>query len=372
MSESLSPQAEFEAALGAPLPKEDQWKEYKTSIFVAPGEHSPGAKQMKTIASTLAAFMNAEGGILFIGVTDNYQASGIESDLKVLEYSSSQVKLVTERKSDKGYTYKGTVDHYELKLRAIVQAFLSDNARECISGIKFYNVNGKCVCRVVCLPCKAGEWVYSYDARMNEVTHRMEKVSDIYVRSGNQKLLLKGEARDVFIKARVEQGIALQLERFGSENVSEVMQSVQEMLSRLKGRHITGSVVTVSGGLPFTEEAVTATKKPKSLAWDGQHYTDVDGWKDLILKVLLKVQEVNSVAFDQMAERAEFSRHLITIQKPREKHSDCFTEKFGSQGNIRIKASLGNKAYLWREDYALRKILAFAEIDVSRFLFTAE
>ena len=46
---------------------EGQKLEFKTSAFYAPGEHNPGFKQMRTIAETVAAFMNAEGGTLYIG-----------------------------------------------------------------------------------------------------------------------------------------------------------------------------------------------------------------------------------------------------------------------------------------------------------------
>ena len=199
-----------------------------------------------------------------------------------------------------------------------------------------------------------------------------EETPEIYVRFGNQKRLLKGIERDEFIRNRVEQGFAAQLELMKEKGVTEVMDSVQDMLARLKGRHIAGAEVTVSGAVPFTQEALEAATKPKTLVWDGKHYTDVSNWKDLVLKVLLKVQEVNPTAFDQMAEEKAFGRHLVKVLKPRERHSDCFTEKFGTQGNIRIKTSLGNKTYLYREDYILRKMFSFANIDASRFLFTAE
>lgn len=371
MAATLSKQEAFEAALGPAFQKEGQRKEYKTSIFIAPGEHKPGARQMKTIADTLAAFMNAEGGILFIGVSDDYQPVGIENDLKILEHSTSQVKVSTPRLNDKDYTYKGTKDGYELKLRALVRGFLGDNALPLIEQISFHQVSGVWVCRVICKPCKPGDWVYSYDTRINDVTHKLETSVDIYVRYGNQKLLLKSEARDAFIRDRVEMGIASQLEAFGSQSVTTIVDSVKEMLTRLKGHHITGAKVTVSGGLPFEKEPVSAAKKPKSLAWDGAHYTDVSNWKDLVLKVLLKVQELNPEAFDQMADDTTFAKQVIRV-KPRERHSDCFAEKFGTQGDIRIKSSLGNKTYLYREDYALRKILAFANINPTRFLFTAE
>ena len=226
MAESLTPQAAFEASLGPAMIKEGQCREYKTSVFMAPGEKMlGGAKQMKTIASTLAAFMNAEGGILFIGVTDDYKAVGIKSDLQYLEHSASSLVLKTSRMNDVDHTYKGTPDSYELKIRAIVRAFLSENASALLSKVEFRNMQetGVPVCCVSCRPCKPGDWVYSYDSRYNSKKQAYEETPEIYVRFGNQKRLLKGIERDQFIRDRVEQGFVSQLELMKSKgNMSEV------------------------------------------------------------------------------------------------------------------------------------------------------
>ena len=63
---------------------EGQKVEFKSSVFYAPGEHNPGLRQMRTIASTVAAFMNAEGDSLYIGVADDGTVKGIGADLAVL------------------------------------------------------------------------------------------------------------------------------------------------------------------------------------------------------------------------------------------------------------------------------------------------
>jgi hypothetical protein len=145
----------------------------------------------------------------------------------------------------------------------------------------------------------------------------------------------------------------------------------EEFRKSLTNRHENGPIITVSGGQPFTKDAVTAVKKPKELAWEGQHYAEVGGWQELVLKVLEKLQEINAAKFDELAGMREFTRQLFIIQRPRERHSDCYSTKFGAEGKIRIKKSIGNKAYLWREDMALRKIIAAFGVDVSKFMFVA-
>jgi len=54
---------------------EDHTHEFKRSIFVDPATQAPGVKQMVEIARSLAAFMNADGGELYLGVRDDGAAT---------------------------------------------------------------------------------------------------------------------------------------------------------------------------------------------------------------------------------------------------------------------------------------------------------
>ena len=357
--------------------KEDQKTEFKTSIFIDAETNAPGVKQMMKIARTLAAFMNADGGMLYVGVSDDKQIRGIADDLAILKNTPESVALHNSHYNDVGFTYGETEDKYELKIRAIAHAFLSQNAGVCIKSVVVKPMGGKLVCRVEIIPCAADDFVYFYGK--NKITHTEEEY--IYIRSGNQNRFLLGEERDIFVRKRANARFDAQLKAVrdavslagtGTHGADAVLASVQELLSKLDGQHISGAAITMSGGHHFTEEAVTAAKKPKSLAWDGQHYAEVSGWQDLILKVFEKLQEINPVKFDELAEKQEFRRNLITIQRPKEKHSDCYTQKFGAKGKIRIKKSLGNKVNLWQEDKAVRKIIAAFGVDVSKFMFVAE
>ena len=57
---------------------EDGKTELKSSIFFLPAGNMPDVKQMREIAASVAAFMNAEGGVLYIGVADDGTLRGIE------------------------------------------------------------------------------------------------------------------------------------------------------------------------------------------------------------------------------------------------------------------------------------------------------
>ena len=93
---------------------EGQKLEFKTSAFYAPGNHNPSFKQMRTIAETVAAFMNAEGGVLVIGVADDGTVKGLDEELDVLGLMSSSVALKLPQMNDSSFEYKATCDHYQL------------------------------------------------------------------------------------------------------------------------------------------------------------------------------------------------------------------------------------------------------------------
>lgn len=357
---------------------EGQKLEFKTSAFYEPGKHIPSFGQMQTIAKTVAGFMNSEGGELVIGIADDGTIKGIADDLEVLGTMSSSVALRLPQMDDSTYVYKATYDHYQLKLQHVLQGYLSSN-HVGLYSISFVTVgNSKTLCcKIDVKKCAEDDYVYC------SVKYSSTKpaVEEIFIRNGNEKNPLFGRSRDEFVKGRIKVGFEKYLATIrdsvaavgnGAQGIDAVLASVQELLSKLDGQHISGAAITMSGGHHFTEEAVTAAKKPKSLAWDGQHYAEVSGWQDLILKVFEKLQEINPVKFDELAEERDFRKNLITIQRPKEKHPECYTQKFGAEGKVRIKKSLGNKVNLWQEDKAVRKIIAAFGVDVSKFMFVAE
>ncbi len=357
---------------------EGQKIEFKTSAFYAPGEHNPGFKQMRTIAETVAAFINAEGGDLIIGVADDGTVRGIEGDLDVLATMASSIALKQPKMNDADFAYKATTDHYQLKLQHVLQAFLSPNHAKYVSiGFgRASKTSQTLCCRISAKKCEADEFVYCAE----KYGPTKPFVEEIFVRVGNEKRLLQGRDRDEFVAARIKAGFNAQLKAVrdamsaagtDAHGTDAVLSSVRELLAKLDRQHIQGAEITVSGGQPFTEQAVTAAKKPKALAWEGQHYAEVSGWQELVLKVLEKLQDIDAAKFDELAAQAEFKKRLVTIQKAREKHPDCYPTKFGADGKVRVKKSLGGKLYLWRDDMALRKIIAAFGVDISKFMFVA-
>ena len=302
--------------------------------------------------------MNTNGGDLYMGVADDGCVVGIDHDLAELE----TVRLLMNDKTDAGWSYPANLDGYKRKLTNAVRFYLGDAAPALMDEIEEL-VDEKTGLRYVKIHVRPSDEII-YLGRSESVVYR----------AGASVVFLSGRQRDQYVKTRFfmrgTKSAATAVAEF--EKLSILMgEQWEKQKQALEKKILEGTEITVTGAHHFTEEAVMAANKVKSLAWDGAHYVDVSSWQMLVLKVLEKLQEIDAAKFDELAEKKEFGKHLIKVIKPRERHPDCYKEKFGADGKVRIKKSLGNKMYLWREDMVLRKIIAAFGVDVEKFMFVA-
>jgi len=82
----------------------------------------------KIIAKTVQAFMNAEGGTLFIGVDDDGNILGLLEDYKTLD--------------------KGNSDKFELKLRQSLENYLNDKIVNELIQIDFHTIEEREICEL--------------------------------------------------------------------------------------------------------------------------------------------------------------------------------------------------------------------------------
>ena len=343
--------------------KEDQKTEFKTSIFVDPMTQKPGFRQMMTIADTLAAFMNAEGGMLYVGIGDDKSIHGIEDDLRVLAGQSADVALRSARGNDESFTYGGTNDKYELKIRAIVKACLSANASEYLGAVNFAKMGSKTVCRIEAKPCRPDDYVYAYC----KYGPGKPEVAEIFRRFGNQKRKLEGAERDDFIKQRYGHSL---LARMTTMRTVDPKVSTDALLDGIRGmlaeKVITGAAVTVTGAVPLEEKTLTPIGKPKGVVFDGEHLCDVKSWKDVFLAIYRKLNELNPQIFDSLPDDAALGKWF----KRGKRCPKCYSDRFGTKGDVRA-VELSGKAYLWNENYFFRKMLKKSGFDTARFMIRA-
>jgi len=86
----------------------------------------------KVIAKTIAAFMNSEGGIIFIGVDDNGDVIGLDTDYKILNKKNS--------------------DGFELELRQSIDKYIKNKVANEFVKLKFHTVEEKEICEIIIAP----------------------------------------------------------------------------------------------------------------------------------------------------------------------------------------------------------------------------
>ena len=342
--------------------KEDQKTEFKRSIFVDPETKLPGEKQMVTIAETLAAFMNADGGTLYVGVSDDIQIRGIESDLKILKENSDSVIVRTERYNDETHADGCGWDKYELKIRAIVKGYLSFNASSYLGDIRFGKEKFKTICRIEAKKCKPDDFVYVY------VKYREDKpeVAEIPKRFGNLKRKLYGAERDEFVRNRTREHVLANVNAIISKNPAEIVDQVVAAINNAFAAQpqVVGAAVQVEGAVSLDNEHFSSIKSPRGLVFDGAHVCDVKSWKEAYGALLVKLNSIDPFKFDGIASEDFFGKWFVEVL-PRKRYIDCFKDKLGTSENIRglVKVS---KLHFTNPDYIVHRLLARFGIEPSR------
>ena len=174
---------------------ENQNLEYKTSIVFTPKHEANIDVQMFNIVRELAAFMNADGGTLYIGIHDKTrQIIGIDNDLPHL----------CEGESPYAASYSADYDHYQLKIRDTLVSLCSTIAGSLIK-ISFPEQGGKTYCKIDVTPAKRPIWT---------------KGNMLFQRQGNQALMLRGEAITQFVGERIGNYIVAMAGSTGGQDVS--------------------------------------------------------------------------------------------------------------------------------------------------------
>ena len=145
-------------------------------------ERSPDLK--KGVLKTIAAYLNTEGGQLFIGIDDTGKAIGIGHDLAQLDSKKPR-------------------DVYEGKIRE----YLKNHIDPCPYGavsVSFPEVEGVQVCLIEVSPQEGVAYLVwkGADGRPTE---------EIFVRDGNRTVSLSGRARDRFVLARFHGADSLEI-----------------------------------------------------------------------------------------------------------------------------------------------------------------
>jgi very-short-patch-repair endonuclease len=127
--------------------------ELKSSFRYDIKNRKPNPKMEKIIAKTISAFMNSEGGTLFIGVNDEGNVVGLQDDYETLKKQNS--------------------DGFEIELRQSIEKYTKKKVANEYLKVKFHSIETKEICEVVV--ARSPRPVFVYD----------EGRQECYVRVGN-------------------------------------------------------------------------------------------------------------------------------------------------------------------------------------------
>ena len=181
--------------------EEDDKIEFKSTIVYPAGATAADIDtQMCVILRTIAGFLNAQGGTLYIGVNDNGDAVGIEHEYALLNSS----------KKDQHH-YKEDKDGYQNKLRSGMNFMLGSVAQDYVT-IRFSEHNSHTVCSIDIEPSPTVIW---YDER------------EAYKRMGNRTTHLRSLAIEKLIldKASLVRPAAQQIQPTPVQTEEEILPS---------------------------------------------------------------------------------------------------------------------------------------------------
>ncbi len=139
--------------------------EFKSTLRYDLRESTVNKKLEYVIAKTIAAFLNSEGGNLFIGVDDNQNGLGLEHDMQSLS--------------------KKDIDGFELHLVEVIKKYIGSGYSSHIK-ITFPNYDDSQICRIKL--AKSSKPVFT----------KFEGREDFFIRSGCSSQPLSREDQSIY------------------------------------------------------------------------------------------------------------------------------------------------------------------------------
>lgn len=158
-----------------PVPPESAEVEYKSTFEWNSRKGARDPSLRLATLKTVAAFLNSEGGKLYLGVSDSGEPIGLAGDFGL-------------------FSEGGSRDGFEGKLREALKNHLEPLPLGNVS-IMWQRFGDLDVCVVCVTPTSTVTYVRSKD-------DHGQQVESIYVRDGNRTLDLKGKQRDQFVLSR--------------------------------------------------------------------------------------------------------------------------------------------------------------------------
>jgi len=362
--------------------KEGKTVEFKRSLLFSPVNSQLSNDQPFEIAKQIAAFMNTEGGDLYVGVDDEGYVTGIEGDLPHLE----ELKIVVGSQTDEKWSYGHSPDGFKRKLTSAIVFYLGAAAQGLVdafeefideaSGLTYYKIH--------------------VNPSEDDIVY-IGRADDVYMRAEASVICLCGRQRDQYIKRRFvlrgEKSATEALAEFKKENESlekKVAQKEKELAAAIaKGSEkALEQVVSINGMkyqvekdtcLPLDEKFLVAMEKPfglvyKAGAGSSQRFMPCGAkktWQALYEQLLNLCSELDPAKFAALPDNEDFEpkRHCAKTKPNFVRRKDRVRLQSGSgylgkDGDIRANLQCASKTAFLNETSLPRRLMAHFGIEV--------
>ena len=169
--------------------------EFKSSLLFSP-DNSQSHIQQEAIAKTICAFINTQGGTLYLGVNDSGYPVGLASDMRQLSTNPRRFTTKGAYANDVGYTYRPTVDQLYLKFQKIVEAYLGKMALQYILDYDKKEDGSNVYLVIPVKPATNGNFTYF-------INHHGK--AEIWIRTPGATRILTDKDRDDFIVEKMKE-----------------------------------------------------------------------------------------------------------------------------------------------------------------------
>ena len=169
--------------------------EFKSSLLFAP-DNAPTYIQQEAIARTICAFINSEGGTLYLGVNDGGYPVGLSTDMKELSANPRRFTTKGAFATDEGYSYRPNIDQLYLKFQKIIEAYLGKKGLQHILDYDKKEDGSNVYLVIPVKPADKGDFVYF-------INHQGK--AEIWIRTPGATRILTDKDRDDFIAAKAKE-----------------------------------------------------------------------------------------------------------------------------------------------------------------------
>ena len=341
--------------------------ELQKSLVYSVVTNQPDSDQPFEIAKQIAAFMNTEGGDLYLGVDANGFVTGVEGDFEILD----QVPLLMNEKTDKQLSYTADIDGYINKLANAVILYLGQSAANFISHPdKLHD------------PEAGLTYVKIHVDPSDEIVY-LGRDESVVFRSGAHVEFLRGRQRDLYVKERFylrgEKSAAKSLEEF-KKSYEELSHTLEETRSRLAealavkgGQTVADSreppvslaskiVIEDNMSVPLELDYVKAIGKIGGLVKDGVLVAKAGNWPDLFIELLRELVVVDPDKFESLPDEPSFrgrGKRVVFARKGTRTHLRDASYYLGPKCDIRADRRDGTRTAFYPDGLAVRLIRHF-------------